>query len=225
MKIEGEYVFDAPRPMVWDALQDPEVLAKVLPGADGLDEVGEDEYEGALKIKVGPVQGKFKGHIQIEDKVDLESYNMKVDGKGAPGFVKANGGIKLTDADDAKTHLAYAGDAKIGGRIASVGQRLMDSSAKAIIGQSLDALNEYLKVEAAKVKVVEEAAAIGATEEEIQEKIEAEVEEYVAPTQSELAAAVTKEVAGSFFKENATAIAFVLAIVAIIIILIIIFNA
>lgn len=225
MKIEGEYLFDAPRPLVWDALQDPEVLARVLPGADGLDEVGKDEYEGALKIKVGPVQGKFKGHIQIEDKVDLESYNMKVDGKGAPGFVKATGGIMLTDSEEAKTHMAYSGDAKIGGRIASVGQRLMDSSAKAIIGQSLDALNEYLKVEAAKQKVVEVAEAQGASEEEIQEKIEAEVEDYVAPTQAELAAAVSKEVAGNFFKDNRTAIAFVLAAIALVIILLVIFNA
>lgn len=221
MKIEGEYTFDAPRALVWDALQDPEVLAQVLPGADGLDEVGEDEYEGALKIKVGPVQGKFKGHIQIEDKVELKSYNMKVDGKGAPGFVKANGGIKLTDADENKTHMAYSGDAKIGGRIASVGQRLMDSSAKAIIGQSLDALNEYLKVEAAKQVVIEEAEAVGATEEEIAQQIAEEVDEYVAPSQAELAAAVSKEVAGDFLSKNATAITLGVAFFTVIIALII----
>ncbi|MEM8859236.1 MAG: carbon monoxide dehydrogenase subunit G [Chloroflexota bacterium] len=195
MKIDGEYTFDAPRALVWDALQDPAVLATVLPGADGLDTVGEDEYEGALKIKVGPVQGKFKGHIQITDKVDQESYTMKVDGKGAPGFVKATGGINLSDTDASKTHMAYTGDAKVGGKIASVGQRLIDTSAKAIIGQSLDALNEYLKVEAAKQVVVEEAAAAGATAEEIEEKVKEEVEEYVAPSQAELASKVASQVA------------------------------
>ena len=196
MKIDGEYTFDAPRNLVWDALQDPAVLATVLPGADGLDTVGEDEYEGALKIKVGPVQGKFKGHIQITDKVELESYNMAVDGKGAPGFVKATGGINLTDSDEAgKTHMAYTGDAKVGGKIASVGQRLIDTSAKAIIGQSLDALNEYLKVEAAKQTVVEKVAATGASAEEIEEKVKEEVGEYVAPTQAELASKVASQVA------------------------------
>lgn len=195
MKIDGEYTFDAPRALVWDALQDPAVLATVLPGADSLETVGEDEYKGALKIKVGPVQGKFKGHIQITDKVDLESYNMQVDGKGAPGFVKATGGIKLSDADGGKTHMLYTGDAKVGGKIASVGQRLIDTSAKAIIGQSLDALNEYLKVEAAKQVVVEEAAAAGASVEEIEEKVKEEVEEYVAPTQAELASKVASQVA------------------------------
>ena len=196
MKIDGEYTFDAPRSLVWDALQDPAVLATVLPGADGLDTVGEDEYEGALKIKVGPVQGKFKGHIQITDKVDQKSYNMKVDGKGAPGFVKATGGIDLSDSDEAgKTNMVYTGDAKVGGKIASVGQRLIDTSAKAIIGQSLEALNEYLKVEAAKQTVVEEAAAAGASAEEIEEKVKEEVEEYVAPTQAELASKVASQVA------------------------------
>ncbi|MEM9772968.1 MAG: carbon monoxide dehydrogenase subunit G [Chloroflexota bacterium] len=195
MKIDGEYTFDAPRALVWDALQDPAVLATVLPGADGLDTVGEDEYEGALKIKVGPVQGKFKGHIQITDKIDLESYNMKVDGKGAPGFVKATGGINLTEADGNKTHMAYTGDAKVGGKIASVGQRLIDTSAKAIIGQSLEALNEYLKVEAAKQEVVEVAAAAGASAEEIEAKVKEEVDEYVAPTQAELATKVASQVA------------------------------
>ena len=195
MKIDGEYTFDAPRALVWDALQDPAVLATVLPGADGLDTVGEDEYEGALKIKVGPVQGKFKGHIQISDKVDLESYTMAVDGKGAPGFVKATGGINLSDADDNKTLMAYTGDAKVGGKIASVGQRLIDTSAKAIIGQSLEALNEYLKVEAAKQEVVEEAAAAGASAEEIEAKVKEEVEEYVAPSQAELATKVASQVA------------------------------
>ncbi|MFK7804674.1 MAG: carbon monoxide dehydrogenase subunit G [Anaerolineae bacterium] len=196
MKIDGEYTFDAPRALVWDALQDPEVLATVLPGSDGLNTVGEDEYEGALKIKVGPVQGKFKGHIQITDKVELESYNMQVDGKGAPGFVKATGGIKLTDTEDgAKTHMLYTGDAKVGGKIASVGQRLIDTSSKAIIGQSLEALNAYLKIEAAKHAVVEEAAAAGASAEEIEEKVKEEVEEYVAPTQAELASKVASQVA------------------------------
>ena len=224
MKIDGEYTFDAPRALVWDALQDPEVLASILPGADGLDTVGEDEYEGALKIKVGPVQGKFKGHIQIEDKVDLESYNMKVDGKGAPGFVKATGGIQLTDADSNKTHMVYTGDAKVGGRIASVGQRLMDSSAKAIIGQSLDALNEYLKIQAAKQEVVEKVAATGATEEEIAKTVAAEVQEYVPPTQAELAAAVSKEVAGNVLKDNATLIAFIVAAIVIIGILFLVFS-
>ncbi|MFT7584488.1 MAG: carbon monoxide dehydrogenase subunit G [Cellvibrionaceae bacterium] len=196
MKIDGEYIFDAPRALVWDALQDPAVLATILPGSDGLDTVGEDEYEGALKIKVGPVQGKFKGHIQITDKVALESYNMQVDGKGAPGFVKATGGIKLTDAEDSsKTHMLYTGDAKVGGKIASVGQRLIDTSAKAIIGQSLEALNNYLKVEAAKHTVVEQAAAAGASAEEIEKKVKEEVKEYVAPTQAELASKVASQVA------------------------------
>ncbi|MEM7349030.1 MAG: SRPBCC domain-containing protein, partial [Chloroflexota bacterium] len=67
MKVAGEYTFDAPQDVVWEALQDPEVLAAVMPGCEKLELVGEDEYEGILKIKVGPVNGKFSGKVKLED--------------------------------------------------------------------------------------------------------------------------------------------------------------
>ncbi|MEM7111701.1 MAG: carbon monoxide dehydrogenase subunit G [Chloroflexota bacterium] len=193
MKINGEYTFDAPQDFVWNALRDPDVLGSIMPGGEGIEEVGENEYAGNLKIKVGPVQGKFKGKIKLSDIVEPDSYKMEVDGKGAPGFVKATGAIQLTDQGE-QTHMAYEGDAKIGGRIASVGQRLMDTSAKAIIRQSLEALNEYLKVQAAAQAA---AQAAEATEEEVAEAVaQAPVPEYVPPSQAELAANVAKEVAG-----------------------------
>jgi carbon monoxide dehydrogenase subunit G len=150
MKIEGDYVFDAPRQRVWDALQDPTVLAAILPGCDKLEKIGDESYEGALKIKVGPVQGKFKGNIKLENIVAPESYDMLVDGKGAPGFVKATGNLLLS-GDNGKTNMVYSGEAQVGGRIANVGQRLLDSSAKAIINQSLTALNAYLTAQTAVV--------------------------------------------------------------------------
>lgn len=148
MKVAGDYTFDAPQDVVWDALQDPEVLAAVMPGCEKLELVGEDEYEGILKIKVGPVQGKFSGNIKLEDIEPPNGYKMIVDGKGAPGFVKATGGLQLESQGD-KTLLTYEGDARIGGRIASVGQRLIDSSAKSIIRQSLEAMNGIMVTRAA----------------------------------------------------------------------------
>ena len=205
MDIKGEYTFDAPRDIVWNALRDIDVLAQIMPGGEGFAEVGENQYTGNLKIKVGPVQGKFKGDIQLLDIVEPESYSIKVDGKGAPGFVKATGSLNLTDNGDT-THMAYEGKAQVGGRIASVGQRLMDTSAKSIIKQSLEALNEYVKFQAAaaeKQAEVEEITAQaeeeGVSEEEIAEKvaeIEAEAPTYEPPSQAELAAAVAKDVAG-----------------------------
>lgn len=69
MDVSGEYTFDAPQKLVWEALQDPDVLASVMPGGEGFEEVGENEYQGNLKIKVGPVQGKFTGNIKLLDLV------------------------------------------------------------------------------------------------------------------------------------------------------------
>lgn len=148
MKLAGEYTFDAPQNEVWEALLDPEVLAAVLPGCDKL-ELVDGVYEGVLKIKVGPVQGKFNGKVKLSDMVEPESYRMNVDGKGAPGFVKADAGVKLAAVSETQTTMAYEADAKVGGRIASVGQRLIDASAKAIIKQSLEGLHETIKARAA----------------------------------------------------------------------------
>jgi carbon monoxide dehydrogenase subunit G len=150
MQIAGEYTFDAPQEMVWKALRDPEVLGTIMPGGEGFEEVGESEnqYAGILNVKVGPVQGKFQGNIQLSDIVEPESYTMTVDGKGPQGFVKANGRLHLTPQGE-QTHMVYEGNAQVGGRIASVGQRLLDSSAKSIIRQSLEGLNQYLKYQVA----------------------------------------------------------------------------
>jgi len=148
MKIAGEYLFEGPQDVVWDALMDPDVLASVLPGCEKLERVGEDEYEGALEIKIGPVQGAFKGKVKLSDIVEPDSYTMRVDGQGASGFVNATGHLKLRP-EDGNTHVDYEGDAQVGGRLAAVGQRLVESSAKAIIKQSLDGLNEAVKARAA----------------------------------------------------------------------------
>ena len=197
MEISGEYTFDAPQDLVWAALQDPEVLSNAMPGGEGFAEVGDNEFEGNLKIKVGPVQGVFKGNIKLVDVVPPDSYRMEVDGKGAPGFVKATGGLKLTPQGD-KTHMAYEGSAQVGGRIASVGQRLMDTSAKSIIRQSLEGLNDYLKVQVA------QRAAMAAVEEVVEGEVMGEetavptstpVPTYKPPSQTQVAMNVAKDVA------------------------------
>ena len=143
MKIQGEHVFEAPRETVWEAVLDPDVLTKVLPGCEDFKEVGENEYEGLLKIKVGPVQGKFKGKVKLSDLKALESYHLHLNGKGAPGFVDGQGDLRLED-DGGKTKLHYEVDAKVGGRIASVGQRLLDSTTRVITRQALEGLDKQI---------------------------------------------------------------------------------
>lgn len=144
MKLEGTYTFEAPREVVWEALLDPNVLARVMPGCEKLEQVGENQYKGALKIRVGPVQGAFEGLVNLTDINTPESYRMQVDGKGAPGFMKGVGEVRLED-QGASTLMHYSGEAQVGGRIASVGQRLLDSSAKALTRQSLEGLHEQIK--------------------------------------------------------------------------------
>ena len=73
MKLQGEYTFAAPRAVVWEALLDPTVLASVLPGCERLDLVGENDYEGALKIKIGPVQGTFQGKVKLDRKQSAQA--------------------------------------------------------------------------------------------------------------------------------------------------------
>src|SRR4051812_10466087 len=147
MKLEGDYVFEASVPEVWSALFDPVILAAVMPGCEKL-ELVDGHYVGDIKVKVGPIQGKFTGKVDLQDKVEPESYTMIVDGRGAPGFVKATARVKLA-ADGDGTRVHYDADAQIGGKIASVGQRLIDASARAIVAQSLEGLHTNIKLRAA----------------------------------------------------------------------------
>jgi uncharacterized protein len=181
MKIGGEYTFDGPQAVVWEMLLDPDVLGRVLPGAEKLERTGENEFEGALRMKVGPVQGNFQGKVRLEDIDPPNGYTMQVDGRGAPGFVKATGHLKLS-ADGERTKMVYDGDAQVGGKLAAVGQRLVESSARAIIGQSLDGLNTAVKAR---------VAASGGGD----NPGETEPPRIEAPTQAEFAANVAKQVA------------------------------
>jgi carbon monoxide dehydrogenase subunit G len=188
MEVSGEYTFEAPQELTWKALQDPAVLSSVMPGGEDFEQIGENEYAGLLNIKVGPVQGKFKGTIKLSDIVAPESYHMDVDGNGPPGFVKANGGLKLSGQGD-QTLMTYEGTAQVGGRIASVGQRLVETSAKSIIRQSLEGLNEYLKLQVASQTAAETGAETGA------EAVGA-APQYEPPSQTAVAVNVAKDVAG-----------------------------
>lgn len=148
MQIQGTHTFKAPRQIVWDALMDPTILAMALPGGEALEKTGDNEYKAALKVRVGPVQGKFDGSIELSDINQLESYHMQVSGQGAPGFVNGGGDVRLEDAGP-ETIMHYSGDVQVGGKIAGVGQRLIDSTAKSMIRQGLAALDTQVEARAA----------------------------------------------------------------------------
>jgi carbon monoxide dehydrogenase subunit G len=146
MKLAGEYVFAAEVQEVWDALFDPAVLAAVLPGCEKL-ELVDGSYLGEIKVKIGPIQGKFTGKVDLLDQVPPKSYRMVIDGKGAQGFVKATARIAL-EPQGTSTKITYDSDAQVGGKIATVGERLIETSAKAIVKQSLEGLGENVVIRA-----------------------------------------------------------------------------
>lgn len=139
MKLQGEHTFQASREVVWKAINDPQILARTLPGCERLEEAGENRFEGALNIRVGPVQGQFQGIVQLLDLEEPKGYLLDINGKGVPGFVQGKGSVRL-EAVGGITVLHYDLDAQVGGRIAGVGQRLLDSSARVITRQALEGL-------------------------------------------------------------------------------------
>jgi carbon monoxide dehydrogenase subunit G len=178
VKLAGEYRFEAPIAHVWSALLDPVVLAAVMPGCEKL-ELVDGTYVGDLNIKVGPVQGKFHGKVNLADVEEEKGYTMTVDGRGAPGFVKATAAVKLAPEGD-ETKMEYDADARVGGRIASVGQRLIDASARAIIKESLEGLNSNVKARADAAEG-EEAEVIQASQTEFATKVAKEVAKDLIP--------------------------------------------
>jgi uncharacterized protein len=180
VKIEGEYLFHGPKEDVWEIVRDPDVLATALPGTKSLERVGENEYVGEMNVRVGPVAGLFSGHIVVSNEVPPSSLTMTVDGRGSPGFLNGAGNVVLNDQGDSTTLMKYDGDVQVGGRLASVGQRLLDTAAKGIIRQGLEALDAALQARVAA-------------------KAEGKEVEYTPPTESQFAAAVAKDMAGQIF--------------------------
>jgi hypothetical protein len=145
MRIEGQHTFDGPREILWELVRDPKVLAGCLPGSPSVRQVGEHEYEGEIGIRVGPISGAFAGQLSVTNEVPPASCTLTVEGKGKVGFVKGVGNIDMTDQGPGKTLMKYTGEVQIGGKVASVGQRLFDSVSRGMIDQALGKLNEILQ--------------------------------------------------------------------------------
>lgn len=147
VELIGDYEFPVSPTVLWDALQDPALLARVLPGCQQLEKIGENEFRGNIKIAVGPVQGAFQGTIIYSDMRPPESLKLAVSTRGPSGVVNGEGTLTLT-ASAVGTLLYYQGEAQVGGRIASVSQRLIESSAKAVTKQSLQSLETQVAYQA-----------------------------------------------------------------------------
>ncbi len=149
MKLSGEQVLSAPRERVWDLFNNPERLSKLIPGCEKLDVLGPDEYGGTINVGVASVKGIYSGKLKLEDKRAPEHYKMVVDGKGKQGFMRGSGTLDLEAKDRNLTVVKYNGDVQIGGPLVQVGQRVIDSAAKMMLGQFFAAADAELKAEAA----------------------------------------------------------------------------
>jgi hypothetical protein len=145
MKIEGEHVFKGPREEVWEMFYDPEILASALPGTQTLKQISKNEYEATLTLRIGPVSGSFSGNLKITNEVPPESCTLTVDGKGAAGFLAGSGNVHFTDLGDGTTLMKYDGDVNVGGTLASVGQRMIDSVSKIMIKTGFGMLDKALE--------------------------------------------------------------------------------
>jgi carbon monoxide dehydrogenase subunit G len=146
MNLSGTYTFDGPRAVVWELLQDPVVLAKALPGTERLTLTSEDRFEGVMKVSVGPVTAaKFDVVVTLNDKLPPQRFHMQIEGKGGVGFTRGTASVELAEQPENRTLMTYSSDVQVGGKIASVGQRLIESVGKMMMRQALDALARELR--------------------------------------------------------------------------------
>ena len=197
MKLEGEFTFNGSRQEVWDLLQDPDILANSLPGAKNMQKISDDEYKGEMIVKVGPLNGAFTANIKLKDKVQPQSYTMLVESKGNVGFANGTAKIELTEQEEKSTLMKYVAELQVGGRLASVGQRMLDTVGRSLTRQGLEAMNNALK------------ARMGSS---VDEK-----EKFVPPSQSEIARGVAKDVMKESLMSNKVVWALVALVVMIVI--------
>jgi carbon monoxide dehydrogenase subunit G len=201
MKIEGEHIFNGPREEVWEMFYDPDTLASAIPGMDKLNVITENEYDGIMNVRIGPVSGRFQVKLSLTDVVAPEHLTLTVDGRGAPGYVKGVGNVTFTQNPDGTSTISYVGDVSIGGALASVGQRMIDSVAKSIFRSAFETLDKALEARLAAKKTGGEV-------------------NFTPPTTAEFTGSVAKDVVGGFTKmPEMRLILYILPVVAILVIL------
>jgi len=129
MEMTGERHLPADRERAWKALNDPAVIVGCIPGGESMERIGENEYDVVIASSLGPVRARFKGRIRVEDIVEQASYTLRFEGQGlAAGLARGSARVRLEE-EPGGTLLRYAIDAQVGGKLAQVGGRLVDSAA------------------------------------------------------------------------------------------------
>lgn len=141
MKIAGTQTIPMAPERAYAVLQDPEILAACMPGCEGLEKIGPDEYKMKMKMVLAALSGQFDGKVRIAEPNPPTSFKLMVEGTGKIGFMKGHGVLTMK-AVEAGTEVHYDGDVSVGGTIAAVGQRLIDTTSKMMIKRFFDKLVE-----------------------------------------------------------------------------------
>jgi len=160
MELIGQQLINAPRETVYAALNDPDVLKQCIPGCEELNKTSDTQMDATVSIKVGPVKARFKGEVELSNLNPPESYTLTGEGKGgAAGFAKGVVDVKLEE-QGAQTLLDYAVKADIGGKLAQLGGRLIDSTAKKLSGEFFEKFGEIVGGESEPEAVAEAGAPV-----------------------------------------------------------------
>lgn len=143
MKLEGKHTFNAARDVVFAKLTNPEALRACIPGCEQLEPQGNGRFKATMKLGIAAVRGTYQGYVTMRDIQAPESYVLEVEGSGAPGYVKGQGQIRLSE-EDGQTVVTWQGDAEIGGTIAATGQRIIGGVANMLIGQFFKCMEKTL---------------------------------------------------------------------------------
>ncbi len=169
MEIKGEYSIPASREQVWEALNDPEVLKQCIPGCDEIEKLSDTEMTATVTAKVGPVKAKFTGKVTLSDLDPPNGYTISGEGQGgAAGFARGGARVTLTAEGDG-TRLAYEVEATVGGKLAQIGSRLIEGTARKMADQFFSSFTVLLGGEADQSEKDPKAAARKAIEDRVAE--------------------------------------------------------
>jgi len=178
VKLTGDATLNAPVDRVWEALLDPAVLVRTIPGCERLETTGENAYAMTVTAGVAAIRGTYNGSCQLSDLQPHSSLVMRLQGAGAPGTIGADVSVAFRDGGDGTTAITYDADAVVGGMVGGVGQRMLTSVSRRMAGEffgNVDAVLAGLAAGPVGVpEAAEAAAALGAP-------VEAEPGVFVAP--------------------------------------------
>ncbi len=143
MQLSGSHEFDAPQTVVWKVMTDPAALSRTLPGCQKFERQSDGSYNLTMSVGIASIRGTFTGNVHLLDERPPDSYTLKLSAQGTVGFVNGQGHfvLKPSEGDGNKTVVSYSGEAQVGGKIAGVGQRLLQSGANLIINQFFKAMD------------------------------------------------------------------------------------